>query len=431
MEVKVVFEPSRDGSPMARIEGRVAFPDRKVWGNALPQIGEEWEVEVVGTSRSGNVYFLRGLRNLTQERRRQEEERRRQWAEEHRRMFLRLDAQEVVKQLQAGNAPRWETIENVDGWDGEDIAYAASVRLVVGQVSAEFPARLNSGGWNELMGNGCVKPSPRWAEVWPEFGEDIRVTNELPAEEGFALQEREFVGKTSRGRYATGLGKVVMTHWETNGGVPVQTDVEALEALKRQCREAEQAHRLSLEEKRLRELIKSLRNRVLLLLDGGTRCGVEYVRSTGVASDSRDYADGGEDGMKPPASGRQGLPHFVTCYDLRLDSRSIWDDPDGLLEAKERLERYLASLQEEFVQLVGGWPELPRTRHQVTVRRRGRYTLVIGRADAPNPISASFRDGIFLYRAERDGYSLSIWEEVSELEEAIEILKKEERNEAL
>jgi hypothetical protein len=72
---------------------------------------------------------------------------------------------------------------------------------------------------------------------------------------------------------------------------------------------------------------------------------------------------------------------------------------------------------------MGGWPELPRTRHQVTVRRHGRYALMIGRADAPEPIAASFRDGIFLYRAQRDGYSLSIWEDVGELEEAIENLR--------
>jgi len=438
----VTFVRSRDGSPMAKVVGKAAFPDRR-W-SPPPKVGEEWEVEVTGTNPKGNVLFLRGVRLLSTEesRQREEEEMRRREQEELQRMreerereriavFNRLDSSIVVQALLEGYLPQWETLEDVEGWDAEDARYAAKVRLSVGTVSAEFTGRAYSGGWDWLLGDGKIKPDPMWSAVWPEFGEDIRATLELPAEEGFTLQEREFVGKVSRGRYVTALGKSVMTHWETFSGVPIGTDREALDRLQRQCREAEQAQKLHIEFKRVRELSQSTRNRVLLLLDGEERCGVKYYRSRGIAgTELRDFSDGGEDGMKPPSSGRpRGLPRFTECYDLLLDGRSIWDDLEGLLEAKERLERYLAELQEKFLGLMGGWPELPKNRLQVTLRRRGRYVLMVSRADAPDPISASFRDGMFLYRAERDGYSLSIWEEISELEEAIQELSREGQDE--
>lgn len=57
----VTFEGGRDGSPMTRVNGKIAFPER---GGKLPKVGETWEVELAGTNPRGTVHFLRLIRRV-------------------------------------------------------------------------------------------------------------------------------------------------------------------------------------------------------------------------------------------------------------------------------------------------------------------------------------------------------------------------------
>lgn len=56
-ELVVKFVRSRDGGPMAIIDGKISFPARRSTQTA--QIGQRWLVEVTGTNAKGTVYFLR------------------------------------------------------------------------------------------------------------------------------------------------------------------------------------------------------------------------------------------------------------------------------------------------------------------------------------------------------------------------------------
>lgn len=69
----VTFLPARNGGVMAKINGRVAFPDRR-W-MPPPEEGDEWEVEVAGENPAKTVYFLTPVRKIDrEEERRQREE---------------------------------------------------------------------------------------------------------------------------------------------------------------------------------------------------------------------------------------------------------------------------------------------------------------------------------------------------------------------
>lgn len=57
---QVTFEKERDG-PIARVNGKIAFPER---GGRLPQEGETWEVELAGVNPRGTVQFLRLIRKV-------------------------------------------------------------------------------------------------------------------------------------------------------------------------------------------------------------------------------------------------------------------------------------------------------------------------------------------------------------------------------
>lgn len=57
----VKFESSRENTPMAVVDGKVAFPERS---GKQPAIGEIWEVEVAGTNPSGKVAFLHLLKKV-------------------------------------------------------------------------------------------------------------------------------------------------------------------------------------------------------------------------------------------------------------------------------------------------------------------------------------------------------------------------------
>ena len=64
----VTFEASDKNTPMARVEGKISFPER--WGDQRPQVGETWEVQVSGVNRSDTVNFLRLLRKIEPEKER-------------------------------------------------------------------------------------------------------------------------------------------------------------------------------------------------------------------------------------------------------------------------------------------------------------------------------------------------------------------------
>lgn len=57
------FTTGRHGDPIAYVKGVVAVPSRREW-KTPPEIGEEWEVEVCGTSRDGRVIMLRPVRRV-------------------------------------------------------------------------------------------------------------------------------------------------------------------------------------------------------------------------------------------------------------------------------------------------------------------------------------------------------------------------------
>jgi len=57
----VRFEASRENTPMAMVEGKVAFPERS--GNQ-PAIGETWEVEIAGQNPTGKVVFLHLIKKV-------------------------------------------------------------------------------------------------------------------------------------------------------------------------------------------------------------------------------------------------------------------------------------------------------------------------------------------------------------------------------
>jgi hypothetical protein len=64
--MEIIFEESRDGSPMARIDGKISFPSKEFVGLAKP--GEIWEVEVVGQNKKGTVLFLRLIQKIIHQR---------------------------------------------------------------------------------------------------------------------------------------------------------------------------------------------------------------------------------------------------------------------------------------------------------------------------------------------------------------------------
>jgi hypothetical protein len=58
---RVSFQAGRDGSAMTRVNGKVAFPDRR---GPQPQVGETWDVEPCGSNPAGTVIFLRLVRKV-------------------------------------------------------------------------------------------------------------------------------------------------------------------------------------------------------------------------------------------------------------------------------------------------------------------------------------------------------------------------------
>ena len=72
----VQFSPARDGGVMTKVDGRVAFPDRRLWrGRPQPQDGDIWEVEIAGENPRQTVYFLRPVRRVSTRAEREAEER--------------------------------------------------------------------------------------------------------------------------------------------------------------------------------------------------------------------------------------------------------------------------------------------------------------------------------------------------------------------
>jgi hypothetical protein len=64
---EIVVKKSRQGSPMCYINGRISFPDKK---HKIPdgvQIGDFWEVEIIGENSSKTVYFFRFLKKTRTE----------------------------------------------------------------------------------------------------------------------------------------------------------------------------------------------------------------------------------------------------------------------------------------------------------------------------------------------------------------------------
>lgn len=57
----VDFVHSREGTPMATVHHRIAYPERS---GKQPEVGEIWEVEIAGSNPKGTVYFLRLIRKL-------------------------------------------------------------------------------------------------------------------------------------------------------------------------------------------------------------------------------------------------------------------------------------------------------------------------------------------------------------------------------
>lgn len=60
----VVFEKGRGERPITRVDGKVAFPDRRWTASAPPQTDEAWEVEISGENPQKTVVFLRPIRKL-------------------------------------------------------------------------------------------------------------------------------------------------------------------------------------------------------------------------------------------------------------------------------------------------------------------------------------------------------------------------------
>jgi hypothetical protein len=62
----VTFEESRSETPLARIEGKIAFPGRTEWMEMdHPQAGETWEVQVAFAAANGKTLFLRPVRRMS------------------------------------------------------------------------------------------------------------------------------------------------------------------------------------------------------------------------------------------------------------------------------------------------------------------------------------------------------------------------------
>jgi hypothetical protein len=57
--LKVKFASARDGGVMAKIDGKVSFPERR---GPQPKPGEEWLVEITGQNPKGTVNFLKCVR---------------------------------------------------------------------------------------------------------------------------------------------------------------------------------------------------------------------------------------------------------------------------------------------------------------------------------------------------------------------------------
>jgi hypothetical protein len=188
---------------MARIAGKVAFPDRR-WAPP-PKVGEEWEVQITGANPKGNVLFLRGVRLLsTEESRRREEEARLYvskcclWGiphEEAVRLYIdggpssveeRIEsAKEKLAQWAAsvfGRPPRSEgelqEVFSVRQATGEQIAEARRLADALGE---EFsPAHLSLLTWLNASGRSVedylrqrAEERERAARVLAAFGEEF------------------------------------------------------------------------------------------------------------------------------------------------------------------------------------------------------------------------------------------------------------------
>lgn len=72
----VIIEESREGGMKCRIGKRTAFPDRKQQRlSQTPQVGDEWEVEIVGTNPRETVLFFRFIAIIETKEERTERER--------------------------------------------------------------------------------------------------------------------------------------------------------------------------------------------------------------------------------------------------------------------------------------------------------------------------------------------------------------------
>lgn len=61
MPIITKFFESREGEPMAYIDGKISFPNRY---GVKPKVGEIWEVEISGQNPKGNINYLKMIRRV-------------------------------------------------------------------------------------------------------------------------------------------------------------------------------------------------------------------------------------------------------------------------------------------------------------------------------------------------------------------------------
>jgi hypothetical protein len=102
----VKFQRGRDGGLLTRIEGIIAFPQRNDPFLTSLRPGDEWEVEVVGQSRSGNALFLQLIRRGDEARRELAAQRLKE--QEVAAQASRREAEEAARQRAAANKEKIE-----------------------------------------------------------------------------------------------------------------------------------------------------------------------------------------------------------------------------------------------------------------------------------------------------------------------------------
>lgn len=286
----VIFEAGRDGNPVTRIMGKIAFPERR---GPQPAVGEEWEVIVSGTNPARTVVFLKLVRRISTaaERRAQEErvkaERAQAQAQEEAerlaRQQTRRDTAAAARRFAPADVRRAiETGEPLavvlaDGVaaegeyiTGSSVFLNGPVTLIVGETISHYPSGdvLLADNLSEGMAALALThqaPPEFWGMVWPEAGEELAAVKAQTAR--YALGESgdltpwEYRGKAVVATGFTALG-VIAVEQAFVGKTPVVVESYSPAGLRAEwekfaARRAE-AERVAAIEKRLSDLVYRL-----------------------------------------------------------------------------------------------------------------------------------------------------------------------------